>query len=341
MPVFDYHTYFSTFIAGWGSVIEEVLEKEAKECTIDDLLEGLVIWQGDISQERVKGFRFFNNSYLLLARKETSSLEELVEQVLGASRLDTKLTSVLPGRRSSFRVMFSKENEPVGMAPRLREMIEKKLASENLFINRTKPDLEFLFLSRSEGFSLFGLRLTRHKDYKEVLHAGELRPELAHLLCYLSEPERTDVFLDPFAGYGAISAERARSFPFTKIYAGDADKRLLPTLKSVARKFGSEFVVGNWDSGALTFLKEGSVDKIVTDPPWGIYENLDVGSVYSLFLKEALRVLKAGGVLIALVANGPLFKGCLEAVFGFHLARELNILVSGKKAVVFKVLKAE
>ena len=51
------------------------------------------------------------------------------------------------------------------------------------------------------------MRLTKHKAYEKILHKGELRPELSHILCSISEPDADDIFLDPFCGSGTILQE--------------------------------------------------------------------------------------------------------------------------------------
>jgi len=105
----------------------------------------------------------------------------------------------------SFRVVFSKENELISVNKERLARIENKIARLNdLTIDRANPDFEFWFLERSEGTKLTGARITKHPDYKTVLDKGQLRPELAELLCIVSDPQKNDVVLDPFAGSGAI-----------------------------------------------------------------------------------------------------------------------------------------
>ena len=199
-----------------------------------------------------------------------------------------------------------------------------------------------LFVARKDGHGFFGLRLTRHRDYKKTLHAGELRPELANLLCFLSEPKPDDVFLDPFAGYGAIPIERATAYPCRRIYAGDNDPDLMQVIKLKANRFGKRFVVGQWDATNLSEFKDASVDKIVTDPPWGIYSKSEgLENLYLGLLKEQIRVLKPCGILVLLTANKELMGLCLLQVPELRIKKSYDILVSGKKATVYKFSRAE
>lgn len=175
-------TYFSTFIAGFGEVVLEQLQRQLVNFKQGLLLDGLVIYSTDSDIEKIKGLRFLNNSFL------QTSPEDKINLNLG----------------KSFRVVFSKENELVSINKERLIKIENKIARlNNLVVDRANPNFEFWFLERSEGNKLTGVRITKHPDYKTVLTKGQLRPELADLLCLISEPDKNDIVLDPFAGSGA------------------------------------------------------------------------------------------------------------------------------------------
>ena len=145
-------------------------------------------------------------------------------------------------------------------------------------------------MKRSEGFVLFGLRITRHPDYKDVLQKGELRPELANLLCLISEPNKEDVFLDPFSGSGSIPRERTR-FPYKEIITSD----LIPVKITRPLKIDLKVVeVLQMSALNMTKILDNSVDKIVTNPPWGIEvgKELDLPKFYSRMTDEFQRVLR-------------------------------------------------
>ncbi|MBU0570289.1 hypothetical protein KKB40_05980 [Patescibacteria group bacterium] len=145
---------------------------------------------------------------------------------------------------------------------------------------------------RSEGFGLIGIQFTHRTNYEKVLKKGELYPELAHILCLVSEPNENDVFLDPFASHGSIPTQRATSFPYKKIIASDIDQVVTDKLQEKVLKIRKEIIVRKTDmlnptNLKATNLKASSIDKIVTDPPWGLYKEtiLDLPAFYSQMLE--------------------------------------------------------
>lgn len=300
--------YFSTFISGFGEIILEELQKQLSNFKQELLLDGLIVYSTNSDIEKIKGLKFLNNSFLQVKPEEKINLN------LG----------------KSFRVVFSKENELVSVNKERLAKIENKIAKlNNLIVDRANPDFEFWFLERSEGNKFTGARITKHPDYKTVLAKGQLRPELADLLCLISEPDKNDIVLDPFAGSGAIKMAR-KNYPHKEIVSGDIN----PNNQNIKKL----------DALNLKDLGNQSIRKIVTDPPWGISigKDLDLNDFYGKMLEEFFRVLKLNGLLVILVGQKELFEKVLEKFSDkFILLKKLNILVSGKKAEVYKIIKTD
>jgi tRNA G10 N-methylase Trm11 len=229
--------------------------------------------------------------------------------------------------------MLSNANELVAgdrlAVARLSGAIE---AATGLSFNGRSGDAEFWAMTRSGGDSYLGKRVSRHNTVRD-LPAGALRPELAALLCLISEPQAADVFLDPFAGSGAIPVARAR-WPYNMIFASDSDEAKMEALKRRARtgdevkvRKNSPFIARPGDATALERIEDGFVDTVVTDPPWGQFDTAikDVEGLYRAVMREMVRVVKSGGAIVMLLGDRDL---------AGHLGRE--ILVSGKKAIVVK-----
>lgn len=92
----------------------------------------------------------------------------------------------------------------------------------------------------------------------------------------------------------------------------------------------------------MSVFEDQFIDKIVTDPPWGMYEDvgMDIEIFYNHMMKEMYRVLKPKGIIVILTAK----KDELEKVLlGFKsrlkLLEKYNVLISGKKASIYKILK--
>lgn len=176
------------------------------------------------------------------------------------------------------------------------------------------------------------LRLPRAKHKREGRLAGSLRPELAHILLLVAGVKPKDVLLDPFVGYGAIPTEAMRGFGLRHVLAFD----------KIARSpgYGLNYQI---QAGDATDLKIDSqtIDKIVCDPPWGIYEKVSgerLSDMYAKAVLEMARVLKNQGILMVLSGN-MLLDDALKNNANIRLLKEYPILVSGKKARILKTQK--
>lgn len=321
------YKYFSTFASGLEPIVEEVLKSSIGIMSVDLLLDGLVVYSCNASPNQIKNIRIFNNSFVLI-RLFTNNKVNSIEKMMGAIIKD----GIRPSQRlfpniKTFRVVTSKENQSVPINPKLMADSERLISKVfGMRPDRSKPQTQFWFLTRSEGHGFFGMRLTQHPDYGKVLERGELRPEITNILCLLSEPTKNDIFLDPFAGSGAIAKERVK-FPYAKIYSGDISPKNSQIQKMDATK--------------LDTISDESIDKIVTDPPWGLFnEKIDVSKLYTEMLESFYRVLRNNGIAVILVGDRSFFETLLEKFkVKFTLKQKLYILVSGKKAGVYKLVK--
>lgn len=340
--------YCSTFISGFGEIVKDALALKLPDVKIEALFDGLVLYQTAAPVAAVQKVRFFNNSFLRLSQDRCSSsqaVEGMVKRLFGKAQLKTAVSVVAAQRLRTFRVMVSKENTTVALRPELLAGIEKTLAQQlKLRVHRSLPDAEFWFLLRSEGLCLFGLRLTAiGKERTRKYARGELRQELAHLLCLLSEPERKDVFLDPFCGSGAIVLERLLHFPYQQVLAGDNNPEHVAALRQ-RTSLQKQVTVKQWDALHMTGVPSRSIRKIVTDPPWGFYNATEVDFVefYAGMLAEFARVLQPGGLVVVLVGRKLEFEAALARLTGqLQLRKKYDILVSGKKAGVYQLARVE
>ena len=340
--------YLSQCISGLEAIIVKQLETDLRG--FQDLLvePGLIVFRCEAREGEVRKLKYLSNSFLILKwRSNVPSIETFIADIVHSWNSVKRPRSDPSKRESTFRVMFGDAGKLVAVDQRLRSKLELRIASSSgLKLKREGATVEYWGLRRRSGESFFAIRITRRLRTEKNLHRGELRPELAKILCLLSKPSESDVFLDPFAGTGAIPIERART-SYRKIFATDVDaakvtgikSRYLTERENLAKK-GRDLFIAQADATKLGFLGDSSIDKIVCDPPWGIYmsENYsdDLFRLYSASLNEFVRVTKAGGTIIALLGRGAFstqlmhdFRNRLE------LVEQHDLLVAGKKATIF------
>jgi tRNA (guanine6-N2)-methyltransferase len=337
-------TYLSTFTAGLGGPVRSALEERLPGARIELALDGLLTFQSGRDAAAVRGLPFFNNSFLVLTTFPGLGAqrgEEVLDEMLGDALRDGDLASRLPRHlKGTFRLVTSWSNALTAVDRELLEKVEGRIAaSGRLRPHRGRPDLELWLSYRSEGYGFLLLRLTRHTAHEKVLDKGALRPELAWMLCWLSEPREGELMLDPFCGSGAIPLMRAAQFPRGLVLASDLDAALVEKLKAKVKEgdLKRRVVVRQGDARQLSRYEDGSIHKIVTDPPWGSFQELAAGpeAFYREVLTELERVLAPGGLLVILLARGAQLPTTLE------LVESWPILVSGKKAEVYKLRKRE
>jgi tRNA G10 N-methylase Trm11 len=181
----------------------------------------------------------------------------------------------------------------------------------------------------------------RHRSYKNSHIQGSLRPAIAAALAFLSRPKADDVVIDPMCGAGTILIERALMGRYKNLIAGDIEESALDATKS---NFGAQHrprEFRQWDARKLPLPNE-SVDKIITNPPWGRQMGTPeyLQSLYAGFVSEADRVLKAGGMMVVLTSETSLLKAILAKYHRFQLAEQIrNVHVLGWPTEIFVIVK--
>ena len=163
---------------------------------------------------------------------------------------------------------------------------------------------------------------------------GGIRPPLAHCLVRLSQPKNDDIFYDPFCGAGTIPFERL-NYKSKKIFASDYNNDVL----EIARRNLSKSVIVFCADAVKSNMKDNSVDKIVTNMPWGkqiAVENIDI--LYLDFLKEVKRILTVNGKAVILTDQTVITENlCNELELNCSRITELSL--HGLHPVVFMISK--
>ncbi|MDR2094216.1 MAG: methyltransferase [Treponema sp.] len=344
--------YYASFIPGLQQIIEGIVRERLPDARIHKLLDGALVFESSCTYDRLNFF-CFNNIFAVIDRTDDSrpglSLESYIRNICNRS-LDPAVISANNRKIRSFRIITSMENRPVAVSERTRREAERLISAQSgLYPDRALPDTEFWFLYRSvgasspQGFFVFMKRLTKRASLEKTLHQGELPPPLAYILCRLSRPKHTDTVMDPFCGYGSIPEQRLKHFPLEKFHAFDIDGAALNyTRKKLSRVSPSKCSIQKADLAAVpSLLHAACLDAVITDPPWGIYSP-DIPAVdrfYTEMLTVFAGLLKPEGRAVILAArNGPLPEA-VNSTGVFKIARDIPVLLSGRKAVIFVLEK--
>lgn len=329
--------YISTFITGFGEEVCRALTEGPLKAKVLSVYDGLVHYRFDGDWRQLRRALYLNNTFYLLACFAAGplSFEKMVRDTCRR-----KHRFII--NEGSCRVRFSWENQFAGVEKGIVLLAEKHVVQQSrLRLDRVNPQTEVWYIIRSEGVGFYGQLIHRREATEKNLHKGELRPEFAYLMCSCAAPMPDMLICDPFCGYGAIPRQLLMNFHIRRVLASDSDFRKIEALKQgeLAKKFPGLSLQAA-DALHLSQIAEGTLDAVVTDPPWGYYEQIeDMEGFYREMLQELRRILKPGGTLILLCARKAELAGALENS-GMHCLRRIDTLVNGKKAGVFCCKKA-
>ena len=327
--------YLSTFTTAFEDLIPPLLQDKFPGARILQTSPGAILYQTSDSTEKIKQAKFLSNTFLVINHFNAPvSLPELVSSAL-ADISPGYLAPSLPAKAKTFRIIYSVESQMTSLDPdsysKLTHVIDTRL---HLKFGGPQADVEFWIIVRKNGLTAFGLRLTRPH---EKLAKGSLPSDVAYLLNFLSEPHKSDIFLDPFAGSGSIPLERYYHKGFRQITAGDLSDDHLQTMRTRFNKaLATKIQIQKINALELPF-QDNSIDKIVTDPPWGIFQTLaDRSDFYRQLLREFSKVLKENGLLVLLVSRDIDISSFLPDK-SLKIIKRYDILLSGQKASVYQL----
>ncbi len=186
---------------------------------------------------------------------------------------------------------------------------------------------------------MLAIRLTddrmRQREYKVAHLPGSLRPSAAAALAWLSEPRDEDVVLDPFCGAGTILIERAHLGRYRMLIGTDRDSAALEAARANVGPRYQPIRLEQSDAAALP-LEDGSVDKVITNLPWGrrFGSHPENRRLYPRWIAEMQRVLKPGGAMVLLTAEARLMRE-LEQRRVFIPSSVTRVSVLGTPAAIY------
>ena len=327
--------FISTFITGFQEVVESDLAARFPKIKILNLFDGLVHYRFDGDSRELEKIIYFNNTFFVLKTMKGKGLS--FPSLIGAVCSGKNYFLVNKG---SFRVRFQNENQFAKVDKNLTRRAEDYvLANSKLKIDRLSPTNEVWFSIRREGFAFCGELISKREFTEKNLNKGELRPEIAYLICCFADIHPDDTILEPFCGYGSIPVQLAKKFRFEKLYVSDLDSERATQTASRKQLSAPNIECCTADATVLNHIEDKSISLVITDPPWGYFEELpDIEGFYTKMFKSFDRVLTSDGRLVILSAR----KEELErtaAANGFKIKNSLHTLVNGKKAGVYYITR--
>ncbi|MBR5400922.1 MAG: methyltransferase [Treponema sp.] len=327
--------FVSSFITGFQTVVEADLTKRLPNLKILNLYDGLVHYRFDGDSRELEKIIYFNNTFFVLKTMKGKGLS--FPSLVGAVCSGKNYFLVNKG---SFRVRFQNENQFAKVDKNLTRRTEDYvLQNSKLKLDRLSPTNEVWFSIRREGFAFCGELISKREFTEKNLNKGELRPEIAYLICCFADIQPQDVILEPFCGYGSIPVQLAKKFRFEKLYVSDLDPERATQTASRKQLSAPNIECCTADATELSHIEDKSISLVITDPPWGYFEELpDIEGFYTKMFNSFDRVLKADGRMVILSARKEELERTVSAT-GFKIKNSLHTLVNGKKAGVYLITR--
>lgn len=327
--------FVSSFITGFQSVVEADLTSRFKNLKILNLFDGLVHYRFDGDSRELEKILYFNNTFFVLKTMKGKGLN--FPSLIGAVCSGKNYFLINKG---SFRVRFQNENQFTKVDKSLtRRAEEYVLQNSKLKIDRLSPTNEVWFSIRREGFAFCGELISKREFTEKNLNQGELRPEIAYLICCFADIQNNDTILEPFCGYGSIPVQLAKKFRFEKLYVSDLDSEKASQTAARKQLSAPNIECCTADATILSHIQDKSISLVITDPPWGYYEEMtDIEGFYKKMFFSFNRVLADGGRVVILSARKEELETSAAAC-GFEIKKSLHTLVNGKKAGLYLLEK--
>ena len=326
--------FISSFITGFQHVVEKNLPQILAGVKILHVFDGLIHYQYAGDSHNLDKIIYFNNTFFVLKTMKGKGLN--FPSLVGAVSSEKKYYLINKG---TFRVRFQNENQFVKVDKNISKKAEETvLHNSKLHLDRLSPTTEIWYSIRREGFAFCGQLISKREFTEKNLNKGELRPEIAYLICCYADLKQDDVVAEPFCGYGSIPVQLIKKFSFQKLFASDIDKEKISiNMQKKQLTDNPQIELSVNDAFVLPQIIDRSVDVVITDPPWGYFEQIDdIGEFYKKMFTSFKRILKENGRMIILSARkDEIEKAALE--MNVQILSSLHTLVNGKKASLYKM----
>lgn len=325
--------FISSFATGFQKIVEKDLPRRIPGCKILNVFDGLIHYSFNGNSRNLEKIIYFNNTFFAIktSRKFLGNFSSMANDFCR----EKKYFLINKG---TFRVRFSKENRFEKVDKNLVLKIEENIVKNSkLKIDRVSPSTEIWFSIRRDNFAFCGQLISKREFTEKNLNKGELRPELAYLICRFADFDEDAAILEPFCGYGSIPTQLVKKFRFARLFASDIDEEKIKILKEKKQFENKKFVkIEREDAFSLKSIPEKSIDVVIADPPWGFYEEAgDICDFYDKTFRSFDRILKQNGKIIILSARKEEIQKAAQNR-DFKILEKIDTLVNGKKASLYK-----
>jgi hypothetical protein len=324
--------YIALFPAGTAELVAAGLQSLLPGVDVLDSDDSALSFTTQVRLDSRDAVPIARNLFLVRARVARRDLNgtaaDLARRVRDLSR---------PRGSTGFRVMFHVDGQLVASPPQARLTLEDAIrAATGLGPAPRGNCQEYWVIGRRDWPAMYLAERLPGGRRRPPAQQGSLSAELSALLVSLSRPDPQDVFLDPFAGSGSIVRARLAT-PARKIIFNDRNESLS---RSAAARLGnhSGLVFSHDDGTSMTSVRSAEVSAIVTDPPWGEYD--ESISDYAQFTRSAaaefsrlLNPYRGRVVLLVSRRHAEQLQDSLGEA-GFGCGPPTGILVNGHPASV-------
>lgn len=327
--------YFIQYPAGTSELVTGAVSTYVKNFSVRYRDDSAMIFDSTSSAEQVAQIPFAKNAFLVVETTPRRGVNQSARKLSKSLRKELFPTS--RGRPAGFRIMAHIDGELSPVDPGAKRDVEQAVSS--CTGGRVEPRgmcQEYWLIGRLDlADLLFCARLPKVTRPKKA--RGAVSYELSAMLVQASTPSRRDAFLDPFGGSGSFVLARLDS-PAREITYSDTD------LSFHRKGFPSELIRNrrvrllSEDALTLPSIPDGSIDVIVTDPPWGEHEELsipypDFANAVAESFNRVLNPVTGRFVLLCARRSASLFRGRLDNL-AFTISAAHEILVNGHPATV-------
>lgn len=323
--------YLIQFPAGATPLVERAVQEDFANVTAEYGDESALVFESSTRIKTADSVPYAKNVFEVHA--QTPRKNALAQ---GVTRIAANIHKLrVPRNPPGFRIMYHIDGQLQSCEPKARQALERAVASASgLRLTPRGQCQEFWVIGRRESQALYFAQRLPSTDSR-ARAKGALSVELSALLVAASHPSPNEVFLDPFAGSGALVAARlrtpAKSIIYNDLALGEHRAAFPPALSR-----NRNVLLLSEDALELPSIETGSVDIVVTDPPWGEHDEEmgDYGKFSQRVATSLARVLKPnGGRAVVLVnrRNEGVLTDALET-YGFDVFDGTQILVSGHPA---------